>query len=766
MVGDGDTLELLPLDVDTSPAVIGTGWLSAVRDEHLRIKTPMIRKGWLENRNTGNRCDDIFVAVDWDTALDLAAEELKRVCDESGNEAIYAGSYGWASAGRFHHAQSQLKRFLNCIGGYVGSKDTYSHAASEVLTPLITGMSHREFQDQSTTWQGIARECELLVCFGGISPRTAQICSGGTTMHELPYWLDRCRDNNMNLVNVSPQKSDLLISDETQWFSIRPNTDTALMMGIAHWLVENNAHDTQFLEKYTNGWAEFKRYLLGLDDNLPKSPAWAAQICDVAVRDIEQLAQKMAERKTLITVAWSLQRADHGEQPIWMGLVLAAMLGQIGQPGLGYGFGYGSTAPVGRPHKLIKWPSLPQGQNPVQDFIPVARIADMLLSPGAAYQYNGQHRQYPAIKLVYWAGGNPFHHHQDLFRLEQAWKNPETVIVNDMWWNATTRRADIIFPVTSPLERQDLMINPKDPSLIFMDKLFEPMGEARNDYDVFSGLAKRFGVTNSFTEGRTEEQWLQKIWEESIKRSAKHGISLPEYETFKRIGRFTCPDSDEERASLQPFISDPENRKLNTHSGRIEIVSETIRSFTLDDCPAHPVWYEPTEWLGSKSATDMHFHLISGQPLNRLHAQLDNGDTSRNHKINDREPIYLHRDVAAKYGIKDNDLILVSSTRGHCLTGAVLSENIRKDTVAIATGSWMDRQRINGLDIDVHGNPNVLTLDKGCSTLSQGPSAHTTLVSIQKWMHPAPLISAFDPPVIESRIQIPSATEGLIPKAT
>ena len=85
------------------------------------------------------RGSEDFVEVSWETANRLVAEELQRVIQNHGNQAIFAGSYGWASAGRFHHAQSQLKRFLNCIGGYAGSKNTYSFAAAEVVVPHILG---------------------------------------------------------------------------------------------------------------------------------------------------------------------------------------------------------------------------------------------------------------------------------------------------------------------------------------------------------------------------------------------------------------------------------------------------------------------------------------------------------------------------------------------------------------------------------------------------------------------------------------------------
>ena len=62
-------------------------------------------------------------------------------------------------------------------------------------------------------------------------------------------------------------------------------------------------------------------------------------------------------------------------------------------------------------------PCLCTRDNRVQAFIPVARITDMLDYPGRSFNYNGRSHVYPRIELIYWAGGNPFHHHQDLARL-------------------------------------------------------------------------------------------------------------------------------------------------------------------------------------------------------------------------------------------------------------------------------------------------------------------------------------------------------------
>ena len=136
---------------DPEPSRIGKGWLSASRNEQSRILKPALRKGWLEGDGGANRCDDVFVEVSWEEAAQRVADELTRVSKTYGNGSIYGGSYGWASAGRFHHAQSQLKRLLNLTGGFVSARETYSHAAGEVIIPHILGMSQGKYQDQMTS---------------------------------------------------------------------------------------------------------------------------------------------------------------------------------------------------------------------------------------------------------------------------------------------------------------------------------------------------------------------------------------------------------------------------------------------------------------------------------------------------------------------------------------------------------------------------------------------------------------------------------------
>ena len=750
VVNEGRLSALHPFSEDSDPSRIGHSIIDLL-DDKTRISAPVVRKSWLDNgpgTSTHKRGSDSFVQVNWEDAEKLVATELERVIKTKGNQAIYAGSYGWASAGRFHHAQSQVHRFLNSIGGYTRSNNTYSFAAAEVIVPHILGSNLMDLLTLQTSWQSVCKHTDLMLAFGGLPIFNSQISNGGTGAHIQKTAVLSAASAGLRIVNLSPRRSDIKNDIEEQWIKVRPNTDVAFILGMAHTLLAEKLYDATFLDRFTVGSEQFFDYLLGRKDGTPKTATWAAGITGIAKSTIQALAREMVKKRTMISVNWSLTRQQHGEQPFWAAIALAAMLGQMGKPGGGVAFGYTVTNYLGNNVKKMPYGSLPQGKNAVSDFIPVARISDMLLSPGQKFHYNGGEYIYPDIDLIYWAGGNPFHHHQDLSRMRKAWQKPSTVIVNDWCWNALARHADIVLPCTTTLERQDIGMNPRDPYVISMDKAIEPVGEARDDFSIFSSIARRMGAENQFTEGRTAEDWQRWIWEQSRKKAAELNVEMPDYDSFRKAGFYKSPDMDEDRIFLSEFFCDPKNCALGTPSGKIELFSKTVDSFGYDDCPGHPTWLEPNEWLGAQQKV-FPLHLVSNQPRTKLHSQLDNGKLSQSIKISGHEPIELNPYDALARGIEDGDIVRVFNHRGACICGAFVTEDVMQGVVIISTGSWYDPEEpANIKSMCKHGNPNVLSPDIGTSKLAQGPAAHTCLVDVELYEGPPLIITAYEPPEI------------------
>jgi biotin/methionine sulfoxide reductase len=740
---------LRPYAGDPDPSPIGLDQLS---DEvaRLRVRRPAIRRGWLEGRSCREqRGREPFVEVSWDVAIDLVAKELDRVIHAHGNGAIFGGSYGWSSSGRFHHAQSQIKRFLNCLGGFVRHKDSYSHAAANVVLPHIVAPLD-DLMAQHNSWESMAEHTQLFVGFGGVPLKNSQVTAGGAVRHQVRAGLDAMGRRGARFVNVSPQRSDLVADGKVEWLPIRPNTDTALILGLATTLLEGGLADRAFLGKYCTGFDVVEAYLLGGIDGIRRDADWAAAITAVPAQRIRSLAAEMATSRTMINVAWSLQRAAHGEQVYWALVTLAAMLGQIGTPGGGFGVGYGAVNAIGSSYMRIPGPTLSQGRNGVDAFIPVARIADMLLNPGAQFTYDGKTYSYPDIRLVYWAGGNPFHHHQDLNRLRRAWCKPDTVIVHEQFWNPQAKMADIVLPATTSLERNDLGFNAREGHLVAMRKISDPVGEARNDHDIFAALAQTLNIGPAFTEGRDEMGWLQLLYGQCREQAAKAGVSVPEFGEFWESGLFELPRSDKPVIMLHNFREDPERHPLRTPSGRIELFSETVSSFGYADCPGHAAWLEPPEWLGGKLAERLPLHLLTNQPLRRLHSQLDHAQYSLDGKVDGREVIMINTADAAGRGIAHHDMVCVFNDRGSCLAVAALTDEIAAGTVNLCTGAWLDPVSwSDDNSMDKHGNPNVLTRDFGTSSLAQGCAAQTCLVEIRRYDAAPPQLSAFNLPKIE-----------------
>ncbi len=520
---------------------------------------------------------------------------------------------------------------------------------------------------------------------------------------------------------------------------------------MAQVLVAEGLEDRGFLATHCTGWDRLRPYITGEADGLAKTPDWAAPITGIPAATIRRLALECAAKPTMLTAAWSIQRADYGEQPYWLLIALAAMLGSIGKPGQGVAFGYGSINGMGTPRRELPAVHSPGIRNPVGLYIPVARVTEMLERPGEILQYNGRDITLPDIRMIWWAGGNPFHHHQDLPRLQRAWARAETIVVQEPWWTAVARQADIVLPATTTLERNDIASSSRDRFLRAMHQAIPPIAEARNDVDMLADVAEALGYRDRFTEQRDEGAWLRHLYEQWRLACGRLGYDAPDFDRFWAEGHIEVPPVPlgEEYTQFAEFAADPANEPLNTPTGKVELFSETIASFGYDDCPGHPVWIAPREWLGAAAAAEHPLHLLSFQPATRLHGQLDPGRVAAADKIQGREPINMNPADAAARGLQDGDIVRIFNTRGACLGGVRLKEGMLPGVVAMATGAWYDPLVPGDPDaLCVHGNPNVLTADIGTSRLGQGPSAQSCLVQVERWEGPLPPVTVHVPPPV------------------
>lgn len=731
-----------------------------------RVLYPMVRKSYLENPNSPKpelRGKDEWVRVKYEDAIKLVANELKKTYKDKGASAVFGGSYGWYSPGRMHNARILLQRFLGMAGGYVGSTGDYSTGASQVIMPHVVGTL--EVYDQQTSWEYVLSESKIIVLWGTNPFATLRVAWGIPDGEGIEYFKKLAKAKGKRIIHIDPIFNESAKELKAEWIAPRPNTDVALMLGIAHTMHATGKYDKDFVETYTEGFDKFAEYLTGKKDGIAKDAKWASKISGVSEATIKKLAKDFFGNRTMLMSGWGMQRAHHGEQPHWMLVTLASMIGQIGLPGGGFGLSYHysgggvATAKAAIPSGMTASATTEEGRGSewlatsAKVNFPVARIADALLNPGKTIDDNGKKITYPDMDFVYWCGGNPFVHHQDTNTLIKAFQKPRTFVVNEIYWTPTARMADIVLPATSTYERNDIAMTGdySNLNLVPMKQAVEKQGESRDDYQIFCDLAEEFDILDKYSEGKSEMAWLEEFYNVALKQAKSQNIPLPasfkEFWSANKVINFEVPYENTEFVRFKDFRDDPILNPLGTPSGKIEIYSTTIEKMKYDDCHAHPAWFEPAEWLLMKEKS-AEFHLISTHPVDRLHSQLNNTSLRKKYAVNGREPIYINTKDAKRKGIKKGDIVRVFNKRGEVLAGAVITNDIKEGVVRLPEGAWYDP---NSKGLCRNGSANVLTLDIPTSKLANGNIAHTALVNIEKYKGKAEAVEVFKAPKYTSK---------------
>ena len=730
-----------------------------------RIKYPMVRKSYLKDPSNPKphlRGSEEWVKVSYDEAIKLISTQLKKTREDKGVEGVFAGSYGWKSSGNMHNSRILLHRFMTATGGFVGTAGDYSTGASQVIMPHVLGTI--EVYEQQTSWPIVLEHSKVVVIWGANPLATLKIAWTSNDEYGLHYF-EKLKKSGKKIICIDPIKTETCDYLNAQWIAPVPNTDVALMMGIAHTLIETNKFDKNFLEEYTEGFEQFKDYLVGKDDKIAKDASWASKITGIDVETIKELANVFFDNRTMLMSGWGMQRAHHGEQPHWMLVTLASILGQIGLPGGGFGLSYhysngGSPTTKGAiigGMTASSTASAGTGQSWLQKTtafsFPVARIADALLNPGKKIDFNGKVITYPDIEFIYWVGGNPVVHHQDTNTLVKALKKPRTIVVHEAFWTPTARMADIVMPATTSYERNDITMTGdySNLNIVPMKQAVEKQFEARDDYQIFSDLAKEFGAFEQFTQNKTDVQWIEEFYTKAYDQGVKANIKMPNFREFWSKNQpitFEVPFENTQFVRYAEFREDPILNPLGTPSGKIEIYSKTIEKMNYEDCPAHPTWMEPIEWLGMEKK-NAEFAMVSPHPSHRLHSQLSNTSLRAKYAVNNREPIWINTKDAKAKGIKNGDLVRVFNERGQILTGAIVTDSIKEGVVKVDEGAWYAPAEpgVEG-SICTNGSPNVLTIDIPSSKLANGNISHTALVNIEKFKGKAPALNIFEQPKI------------------
>ncbi|WP_337264418.1 MULTISPECIES: dimethylsulfoxide reductase subunit A [unclassified Serratia (in: enterobacteria)] len=695
-----------------------------------RLKYPMLR--------VGKRGEGKFKRISWDEAFTLISDNLQRIIKDYGNEAIYlnygTGTLGGTMTRSWPPGATLIARLMNCCGGYLNHYGDYSTAQ------IAAGLNYTYGGWADGNSPTDIENSKLVVMFGN-NPGETRMSGGGVT-----YLLEQARErSNARMIVIDPRYTDTAAGREDEWIPIRPGTDAALVAGLAHVLISENLVDQPFLDKYCVGYDEktlpagapanghYKAYILGQgEDGVAKTPAWAEQITGIPAARIIQLAREIGSVKpAYICQGWGPQRQSNGELTSRAIAMLPILTGNVGINGGNSGAREGS---YGLP--FVRMPTL---ENPVKTSISMFLWTDAILrGPEMTAKRDGvrgKDKLDVPIKFIWnYAGNCLVNQHSEINRTHdilQDDKKCEMIVVIDNHMTSSAKYADLVLPDCTASEQRDFCLDASSGNMgyvIFADQAIKPRFECKNIYDMTSEIARRMGVEQAFTEGRTQEEWLRHLYQQSREKIP----ALPDYEQFLQQGIFKQRDPDGHHVAYKAFRADPQANPLTTPSGKIEIYSaelaklaatwELEKDDVIHPLPIYAAGFEsPADPLSSKYPLQMTgFHFKA-----RTHSTYGNVDVL---KAACRQEMWINPIDAKARGISNGDLIRIYNDRGEVRINAKVTPRMLPGVVALGEGAWYSP---DGSRIDHAGSINVLTTQRP-SPLAKGNPSHTNLVQVAK----------------------------------
>ena len=301
-----------------------------------RILTPLKRVDWDPDgaRNIDKRGESGYEPISWDEALDIVAAEIVRIKREFGPAGMLTtpGSHHlWGNVGyRF----SAYNRFMNLVGFTYGEHNPDSWEGWQWGGAHMWGFAHRlGIPEQYDLLEDALKNTEMMV-FWSSDPETTGGVYGSFESTSRRFWL---KELGIKMYFIDPYHSPTSQLFADKWLAPRPGTDVALGLAIAHtWLAEGT-YDKQYVAERTHGFDEWRDYVLGKSDNVPKTPEWAELESGVPARQIRALAREWGAKRTMLAAGgmggWGgACRASSGNEWARMMIALAAMQG-LGKPG-------------------------------------------------------------------------------------------------------------------------------------------------------------------------------------------------------------------------------------------------------------------------------------------------------------------------------------------------------------------------------------------------------------------------------------------------
>jgi anaerobic selenocysteine-containing dehydrogenase len=729
-----------------------------------RVRYPLLRDDWSPERpNSATRGVSGYSRISWDRALDIIVDQLKRVREKYGSmEPVFVQADG--------HGQSGYMQSLHFWGHYLFDM-IHEHLGwgwwtQQVRNPdswegYYWGAKHVWGFDnslgepiQDAVWDDVLEHTEMVILSGN-DPEATGIGMSGSIALEMIDWLKRA---GIKIIAIAPDLNHAGAAHADKWIPIKPNTDAALYLALAHVWISEGRYDKEYVASHTVDFDAFKRYVMGEDDDgVAKSPAWAEKITGVPVHTIRALAREWAAKRTSLSVYFGgpKVRGTLSHLAARLEAYVLAMQG-IGRPGRQF---LRTGAPSFYKRALAQVPRYPDvdrkgialnplieyaiGKGPKSPvFIPRTLATEAILYPpikwrgtSAAlaktedqfvqYQYPPS-KDHPGIRMVWnenasqpgsWGFG---------WKWFEALRSPhiDFVVGIHPWMENDIPYSDLILPAQTNFEHEDLLAVQRSDllAMFYQDQAIEPVGESKSDYEIHRLIGHRLGLEKAFP---PVDDWLKTAFEGTL-ASSKHAITWEEFKNKKSI-IYDCPTWDEWVEIKKEHGFPPHGGGLHwywkqaggleTPSGKIEFVSARISKLDADDPERPPLakWIPHPELADAPKAQKYPLLIISNHPKLRFHVQGDDIDWIQEvNKVRGTdgymyEACWINPIDAGARGIANGDVIKVFNDRGAVLVGAVVTERIIPGALGIEHGAKIDAALLNNEQVDRGGCINLIS---------------------------------------------------------
>ncbi|NKF52800.1 molybdopterin-dependent oxidoreductase [Shewanella sp. WXL01] len=733
-----------------------------------RLKSPMKR--------VGKRGEGKFVPITWDEAASTIAGKMKSIIDTHGNKALFRsyGSgayYGFASNACFN-------RLFNLVGGCLQYYGNYSWAQQQEAAKHMYGSSSTKGSSTVTL-----DSSDYLLGFAYNPSEIRQSGSG----EGYDYLQALQRSNGLKVTLIDPRYTDSMLGKESDWLPIRPGTDAALAEAIAYQMISSgwvDANSLDFINKFSVGYdaasiqaqkdlfaassdakeqeyaqhmdpaQNYHDYILGLNafaDQGARTPDWAAKITGISATKIKQIADDlMGSQAPYIIAGAGVNRQANGEQTVRAIYMLSVLAGKIGVDG-------SSNGELPKMTSMYR-AGIPSGSNPVKE-----RISFFTWSEAIHNGENMTARTHGItgtddldtplgtnIKMIISASDSSLlNQHAEINHTANILADEsgvELIVSCDCWMTPGAKFADIIIPDTTWLESNDL-VNDSYASgsldyITAMSAAVEPIWDCKSMYEVAALIAEKMGVGNEFTEGRTEEEWLEHLYQQTRDSASNAGVEPAFPATYKEaqeIGFFRR-NKHERFVAMDSYVN--QGQALSTPSGKIEIYSAELawraanwtqnkwKGDTITAIPQYTVTWDGYEDEDTKDAYPL--QLAGYHTKGRTHSSYHNVPWLREAV---EDAVWMNPMDAQQYGVTSGSKVEMYNDRGSIEVVVRVTPRVAPGIVALGQGAWYQadengRKGTTGKVIDVGGAINSLTR-YAPSPVAKGNPQHTNRVQIR-----------------------------------